>query len=107
MVSTLNSLDGRIKANAAIVPAGHRSGSVSVYVTDTTNVVLDIDGYFRSPVGPSTLQFYPLTPCRVLDTRKPNGRLGGPVPVRRHGSATSRCWRAVASLRTQRRRLIP
>src|ERR1019366_1283100 len=36
VVSTLNSLDGRIKANAAIVPAGS-SGEVSVYVTDTTN----------------------------------------------------------------------
>ncbi len=44
-VSTMNSLDGRIKANAAIVPAG-TNAAVSVYVTDTTNVVLDIDGYF-------------------------------------------------------------
>jgi hypothetical protein len=46
----MNSTDGRIKANAAIVPAGAPSGSVSVYVTDTVDVVLDIDGYF---VGPS------------------------------------------------------
>ena len=45
VVSTLNSLDGRIKANAAIVPAG-TSGAVSVYVTNTTDVILDIDGYF-------------------------------------------------------------
>ena len=36
MVSTLNSPDGRTKANAAIVPAKVTpSGSVSVYVTDT------------------------------------------------------------------------
>src|ERR1019366_10572725 len=45
--------------------------------TNTTNVVLDIDGYF-APSGGSTLQFYPLTPCRVLDTRNANGLLGGP-----------------------------
>ena len=77
VVSTMNSLDGRIKANAAIVPAGTPSGSVSVYVSNTTNVVLDIDGYFE-PSGASTLQFYSLTPCRVLDTRKANGNLGGP-----------------------------
>ncbi len=32
-VSTLNSPDGRVKADAAIVPAGTPSGSVSVYVT--------------------------------------------------------------------------
>ena len=75
--STLNSLDGRIKANAAIVPAGS-SGDVSVYVTNTTNVILDIDGYF-APVSGSTLAFYPLPPCRVADTRYPNsGGLGSP-----------------------------
>ncbi len=67
-VSTLNSPDGRIKANAAIVPAGTPSGSVSVYVTDTSNVILDIDGYFATPTQGS-LQFYALTPCRIVDTR--------------------------------------
>ncbi|MGA3213240.1 MAG: Ig-like domain-containing protein, partial [Terriglobales bacterium] len=78
-VSTLNSLDGRTKANAAIVPAG-TSGAVSVYVNNTTNVVLDINGYFE-PSNTSTLQFYPLTPCRVADTRKATGPLGGPELV--------------------------
>ena len=67
-VSTMNSPDGRIKANAAIVPAGTPSGSVSVYVTDTTNVILDIDGYFAL-AGTQTYDFYPLTPCRIVDTR--------------------------------------
>jgi hypothetical protein len=78
VVSTMNSPDGRIKANAAIVPAG-TSGAVSVYVTQTTNVVLDIDGYFE-PAASGTYQFYTLTPCRVVDTRdstKPQG-LGPP-----------------------------
>jgi DNA-binding beta-propeller fold protein YncE len=68
VVSTMNSLDGRTKANAAVVPAGYQ-GSVSVYTANTTDVVLDIDGYFVPPSG-QTLQFYPLTPCRVADTRK-------------------------------------
>jgi uncharacterized repeat protein (TIGR03803 family) len=66
-VSTLNSVDGRVKANAAITPAG-TNGAVSVYVTNTTDVVIDIDGYFK-PVGTQTLAFYPLPPCRVADTR--------------------------------------
>jgi hypothetical protein len=44
-VSTLNSFDGRIVANAAIVPAGV-NGSVSVYVTDAADVIVDINGYF-------------------------------------------------------------
>ena len=73
----MNSPDGRTKANAAIVPAGSPSGSVSVYVTDTTNVILDINGYFTTS-GSSTLEFYPLTPCRLVDTRGPDGDLGGP-----------------------------
>jgi uncharacterized repeat protein (TIGR03803 family) len=67
VVATLNSLDGRIKADAAIVPAG-TNGAVSVYVTNTSNIVLDINGYFE-PVSGSTLAFYPLTPCRIADTR--------------------------------------
>jgi hypothetical protein len=68
VVSTMNSVDGRVKADAAIVPAGS-SGEVSVYVTNTTDVILDIDGYF-APVSGSTYAFYPLPPCRVADTRK-------------------------------------
>ncbi len=68
VVATLNSLDGRIKADAAIVPAGV-DGAVSVYVTQTTNIILDINGYFV-PASPSTLAFYSLPPCRVADTRK-------------------------------------
>ena len=68
-VSTMNS-DGRNKANAAIVSAGV-AGAVSVYVANTANIILDIDGYF-GPAKQSTLQFYPLPPCRVADTRSTN-----------------------------------
>src|SRR5207302_3963178 len=76
-VSTLNSFDGRIKANAAIVPAG-ANGGVSVYATDATDVILDINGYFVPVSGNNNLSFYPVTPCRVADTRNPNGRFRGP-----------------------------
>ena len=77
LVSTLNS-DGRIKANAAIVPAGS-NGAVSVFATDATQVVIDINGYFE-PGGTSSsdLQFYPLTPCRIADTRQGSGPFGAP-----------------------------
>jgi YVTN family beta-propeller protein len=74
-VSTLNS-DGRVKANAAIVPAG-ASGAIRLFVTNTTNVIIDINGYF-APVEDSTLAFYPLYPCRAVDTRGPNGPFAGP-----------------------------
>ncbi len=71
LVSLLNS-DGRIKANAAIVPAG-TGGQVSVYVTDTTNVLIDIDAYFDAASDSSALAFFPLPPCRIIDTRSGDG----------------------------------
>ncbi|MBZ5636521.1 MAG: hypothetical protein LAO55_25640 [Acidobacteriia bacterium] len=77
LVATLNSVDGRIKSNAAIVPAGG-SGAVSVFATDTTDVVLDINGYFVPGSNAAALAFYPLTPCRIADTRNSAGPLGGP-----------------------------
>jgi len=76
-VSTLNSLNGRIKANAAIVPAGIYGG-VKVFVTDPTQLILDIDGYFVPSGTSSALTFYPVTPCRIADTRQAMGPLGGP-----------------------------
>lgn len=75
-VSTLNS-DGRVKANAAITLAGN-NGGVSVYTSDATNLILDINGYFVPAGTPAALQFYPLTPCRIADTRNAAGPLGGP-----------------------------
>jgi hypothetical protein len=78
-VSTLNSIDGRIKANAAIVPAG-AGGAISVFVNNATQLVLDINGYFIDPaINGQSLAFYPLTPCRILDTRNPNS--GPAIPA--------------------------
>ncbi|MGA2905201.1 MAG: hypothetical protein ABSD98_15325, partial [Candidatus Korobacteraceae bacterium] len=71
LVSLMNS-DGRTKANAAIVPAG-TNGEVSVYVTNTTNVLIDIDAYFDAASDPSALAFFPLPPCRIVDTRSGMG----------------------------------
>jgi uncharacterized repeat protein (TIGR01451 family) len=76
LVSTLNSLEGLVLANAVIVPAG-TNGSVNAYVTDDSDLVIDINGYFVPPAT-GTLQFYPLTPCRILDTRNATGTFGGP-----------------------------
>lgn len=77
-VSLLNSTNGQIKANAAIIPAGV-SGAISVYpyAETPTHVVIDISGYFI-PATASGLAFYPLTPCRIADTRNADGPFGGP-----------------------------
>jgi hypothetical protein len=44
LVATLNALDGAITSNMAIVPT--TNGSISVYATSPTHLVLDIFGYF-------------------------------------------------------------
>jgi hypothetical protein len=77
LVSTLNSPAGGVVANAAIVPAGD-NGAINVFATDKTHLVLDINGYFAAPDNPAGLVFYPVTPCRVADTRNASGAFGGP-----------------------------
>ncbi len=76
-VSTLNSWTGKVVANAAIVPAGNNE-SVSVFVPNPTDVILDINGYFGQPRNSGALSFYPVTPCRIADTRGAAGPFGGP-----------------------------
>ena len=81
-ISLMNSYDGRVKANAAIVSAG-TAGAISVFASTatTTDVILDIDGYFV-PSTSSSLAFYAIMPCRLLDTRgTPPGPLAGPALV--------------------------
>jgi len=70
-VSTLNAYDGRTKANAVIVPAdtSDNNRSISVFAKDNTDVIIDINGYYVPESTPSSLAFYPLPPCRAVDTR--------------------------------------
>jgi uncharacterized repeat protein (TIGR03803 family) len=87
-VSTMNSPDGRVKANAAIIPSSN--DGVSVYVSNTSDLILDINGYFPAQ-GSGTYQFYPLTPCRIIDTR--NNQDGGSLQagVERDYSIAGHC----------------
>ncbi len=73
LVSTLNATTGAVTANAAIVPAG-TNGDISVFVTQASDLVIDVNGYFAPP-GAGGLSLHNLTPCRVLDTRNPAGSL--------------------------------
>jgi hypothetical protein len=49
-VSILNDLLGTLLANAAVVPAG-TSGSIDVFVTDTTQVIIDVNGYYAAQIS--------------------------------------------------------
>lgn len=71
-VSTLNSPDGSVVANAAMVPAG-TGGAVNVFVTDPADTILDINGYFAAAGAAGELRFRPLVPCRAVDTREASG----------------------------------
>src|ERR1700733_3898289 len=71
VASMLNAPTGAITANAGIVPAGS-GGSIDVYTSNATDLVIDINGYF-APAGTGGLSLYTTTPCRVLDTREPAG----------------------------------
>ncbi len=77
-VSTLNAPDGQVTANAAIVPAG-TNGGVNVFATNNTHLVMDINGYFDQPGAAGASGFFPITPCRIADTRGAQGSLGGPI----------------------------
>ena len=68
-VSTLDDPEGLIVANAAIVPAGSPDGGISVFNAgpSATDVIIDMNGYFAPPSA--GLQFYPVAPCRLVDTR--------------------------------------
>jgi len=83
VVSTLNSWDGRIKANSLIVGAGAVDQGVSVFATQTTDVILDITGYFVGPsffTGDTGLNYFTLpgvAACNVYNTLAPS--VGSPI----------------------------
>lgn len=57
LASTLNDYLGAVVANAAIVPAGNdTSGSVDVYVSNATDMVIDINGYYAPQSGVTLAQ---------------------------------------------------
>ncbi len=85
-VSTLNSIDGSVIANAAIVPAGN-SGGITVLASNPTDLIIDINGYFAPPSA-SSLEFFPLTPCRIADTRSTQSFTGAFGPPSLAGFVT-------------------
>jgi metallopeptidase family M12-like protein/IPT/TIG domain-containing protein len=79
---------GGVAATAVSVPNAstitavtgpHATGTVDVVVTNPGSLVATkTNAFFFAPPA-TALSFFTLTPCRVLDTRNPNGPLGGPA----------------------------
>lgn len=64
-VSTLGYRPGSVVANQAFVPL--TSGKMCLYSMSDTDVVIDINGYYRRKSGAG---FTPLTPVRLYDSRE-------------------------------------
>ena len=74
VVSNLNWVAGETVPNLVVVPVG-QNGQVALYnYVGSTNVVVDLEGYFApATTGSAQGSYVPLTPARVTDTRPGSG----------------------------------
>jgi hypothetical protein len=82
----LTTTPGTVVANAAIVPAGSENATAFYAHSNSTDLLLDVDGYFAAP-GTGGLSHVSGAPCRVLDTRQSGGSFVGEKTVNVVGSA--------------------
>jgi hypothetical protein len=61
-----------------VIYSGIKCGGISVYASDKTDLLIDISGYYTDSTAVSGLVYYPLTPCRVIDTRSVYRPQAGP-----------------------------
>jgi hypothetical protein len=61
------------------VTAAHAAGAVDVVVTNPGPVAGTLARGFAYVGGTAAVSFYTVTPCRILDTRDPDGPYGGPI----------------------------
>jgi len=49
-------------------------------VTDASDFIVDLNGYFALPESPGALLFYPMAPCRALDPPNSGGGSWTQIP---------------------------
>jgi hypothetical protein len=86
VASTVNFSAGDVIGNNAILKLDQSitatTNHFKVYTYSATHLVADVVGYYAKPVAQplaslsSDLVYTPLTPCRILDTRKPGANTG-------------------------------
>jgi hypothetical protein len=62
-----------------------------LYASNNTDVIIDANGYFAPPGSAGALNYYPVTPCRVADTRASSDKTGSFGPPSLSGG-TSRSF---------------
>ena len=69
--SSTNWAAGQVRASTMVVPIGDY-GLINVYTSQSTNVIIDVFGYFGGNTA-ATAKYGPVTPERVYDTRPSSG----------------------------------
>lgn len=70
--SNVNYLGGQVVGNRVIVPVSG-TGQVNLYATASTDLIVDVSGYFTSAGGTTGARFTPeVAPVRICDTRGSN-----------------------------------
>lgn len=80
--SNVNWTAGSVIANRVTVKVGVASGAIDVFnLAGSTDVVIDVVGYYTDATNAVGLQFVPIGPSRLLDTR-----VGGGGPINDPGT---------------------
>ncbi|MBI4910377.1 MAG: hypothetical protein HY820_42560 [Acidobacteria bacterium] len=94
---TARTSTGGYIANATIVKAG-TAGAINVYSSNNVNLIIDISGYFTDDPATPGLLYYPIAPCRAVDTRGPvYSSLPPPYGNQKMQSRASRTFRLPGS----------
>lgn len=86
--SNVNALNGEIAANSSVVPVDE-SGRMLLYVLTTSDVIVDVSGYFVETSGPAAAgRFIPVDPLRLVDMRNPVSDVNAFTQTLRVGDTT-------------------
>ena len=87
--SNVNALNGEIVANSSVVPVD-ASGAMLLFVESTSDVIVDVSGYFVDSAGPASAgRFVPTDPDRLIDMREPIGSTNDHTRTLSPGDATA------------------
>src|SRR5947209_1289606 len=75
---------------------GHRrrrhNGDIDVFASGDTDMIIDIAGYFTDNANVSNLAFYPVMPCRVVDSRSDYSNAPAAAPFAFRGAPNARVY---------------
>jgi hypothetical protein len=82
--STLNFVTGQVLANGVTVGLGHDGTLSATFIStpgNTTDLVFDVTGYYNNNRHDDGMEFVPVAPVRILDTRVGGSPLQANAPL--------------------------